>query len=566
MFSKALFKQSMKANWVKWLSATLSTCIMLAIVIIVLGNLGINNIRDSLKAVFTQADQQSYLKENVLDSYDIYLSSVGLENTLQTMDAGTYQAAYSLIVAPYVDAIDQYRQENDGAEPDETALAEIRASVVETNAPLLSLGGGTIGMSFTLEEAKMFLNELYLTYDQNRFTPDDQLSTNMANLLRTTYLNLIYTNAYAQAQGQQGSTSAQAEYSATKMRELIAGAMDSYQTPEGEFDESLYKADALTNITTMMRDVTYYTYYNQYIGLGFSNEDADQKANEYAIAVKVIADTTINTYELWLAELTTDESGAPLELTDEEMQSAITQARDEATASITDQIDSEVAVALEELGNMDIYGLIVGAIFFRIAGLLMPMVFVIMTANSLLAGQVDSGSMAYVLSTPTKRRTVTVTQMTYMIVSLFAMFALLTITSVISVWISGGNSFAINYSEVLLFNLGAFLTMFAFAGFTFMCSALFNRTKYAMGIGGGISIFSLVCTILGLFGSTIVPSAMRINAMNFFNYLSIITLYDTVSIMSGGLDYLWKFGILLLIGIATFIVGIFRFDKKDLPL
>ena len=69
-----------------------------------------------------------------------------------------------------------------------------------------------------------------------------------------------------------------------------------------------------------------------------------------------------------------------------------------------------------------------------------------------------------------------------------------------------------------------------------------------------------------MFGSTIVPSAMRINAMNFFNYLSIITLYDTVSIMSGGLDYLWKFGVLLLIGIATFIVGIFRFDKKDLPL
>ena len=123
MFSKALFKQSMKANWVKWLSATLSTCVMLAIVIIVLGNLGINNIRDSLKAVFTQADQQSYLKENVLDSYDIYLSSVELENTLQTMDAGTYQTAYGFIVAPYVDAIDQYRQENDGAEPDETALA-----------------------------------------------------------------------------------------------------------------------------------------------------------------------------------------------------------------------------------------------------------------------------------------------------------------------------------------------------------------------------------------------------------------------------------------------------------
>ena len=59
---------------------------------------------------------------------------------------------------------------------------------------------------------------------------------------------------------------------------------------------------------------------------------------------------------------------------------------------------------------------------------------------------------------------------------------------------------------------------------------------------------------------------MRISAMNFFNYLSVITLYDTVSIMSGTLSYLWKFGILLAIGVVTFIIGVFRFDKKDLPL
>ena len=68
MINKALFKQSCKANWVKWLSVTLSTCIMLAIVIIVLGNLSINEIRDSLKNVFVQADQEAYIKENAIDT------------------------------------------------------------------------------------------------------------------------------------------------------------------------------------------------------------------------------------------------------------------------------------------------------------------------------------------------------------------------------------------------------------------------------------------------------------------------------------------------------------------
>ena len=59
---------------------------------------------------------------------------------------------------------------------------------------------------------------------------------------------------------------------------------------------------------------------------------------------------------------------------------------------------------------------------------------------------------------------------------------------------------------------------------------------------------------------------MRITQMNFFNYLSVITLFDTTDILMGSMAWLWKFGILLGIGIVTFIVGIFRFDKKDLPL
>ena len=553
MFSKALFKQSMKANWVKWLSVTLSTCIMLAIVIIVLGNLGINDIRDSLKDVFTQADQESYLKENAVDSYDLYLSSIELEGTLQNLDQDTAGMAYNYILSPYLNSIEAYELST-GSQPDEAALEEIKNQTIQTliNSPIWSAITAIVNIS--QEQGSMFLHELYTVYDQDRFTSDDlEFQTKMYQLLKETYLNFIYLTAYQTNLSQENTTEAQAEYSAVKMRDVITEAMGLYSAPEGEFDSTPYKETATTSINNMLYDVTYKTYYDQYIASGMDEQEAETEAEFYAVTVKVLSNTAISTYELWLTELG-------------DVEDAQEQARNEATASITGQIPDKVSEALSELGNMDIYSLIIGSIFYRIAGLLLPMVFVIMTANGLLAGQVDSGSMAYVLSTPTKRRTVTVTQMTYLIVSLFAMFALLTITSVIAVWISGGNSFAINYAQILLFNLGAFLTMFAIAGFCFMCSALFNRTKYSLGIGGGITIFSLVCTILGLFGSSVVPSAMRISAMNFFNYLSIVTLYDTVSIMAGSLTYLWKFGILLAVGIVTFIIGVFRFDKKDLPL
>lgn len=552
MFSKALFKQSMKANWVKWLCVTLPTVIMLAIVIIVLGNLGINDIRDSLSDVFTQADQESYLKENSIDSYNLYLTSVELEGTFQNMDESTLEPVYNYILTPYNQAIEDYKNANGGQEPTGDALANIKNQTIERVKFIISMAPQFAAL--TGEQQTLFLTALYTIYDQDRFTSEDaEFIAKSKALLKNAYLETVYQGAYAQALEQETTTEELAAYSADLTRTMITNAMTSYVKPEGEFDAEPYKEAATTAVNQMMHDVTYKTYYDQSVVGGMTDEEAGENAELYAVTVKVLSNTAISTYELWLAELG-------------DVEGAQEQAYTEATASITDQIPEKVSEALSELGNMDIYSLIIGSIFYRIAGLLLPMVFVIMTANGLLAGQVDSGSMAYVLSTPTKRRTVAVTQMVYLVVALFAMFALLTVTSVIAVWISGGNAFAINYGQILPYNLGAFLTMFAFAGFCYMCSAIFNRTKYSMGVGGGITIFSLVCTILGLFGSNVIPSAMRISAMNFFNYLSIITLYDITAIMTGSLSYLWKFGILLAIGIVTFIIGIFRFDKKDLPL
>lgn len=60
--------------------------------------------------------------------------------------------------------------------------------------------------------------------------------------------------------------------------------------------------------------------------------------------------------------------------------------------------------------------------------------------------------------------------------------------------------------------------------------------------------------------------AIRIDAMKYFNYVSIISLFDAISILNGTLTYLWKWAILLAIGAITYAVGILKFEKKDLPL
>ena len=539
MFSKALFKQSMKANWIKWVSVTVSTCVMLAIVIIVLGNLAINDIRDSLKNVFVQANQESYLKENTVDSYQLYMTSLDSYNQI----AG-YGAYISIITSNYNSKVQAHETEYGTTPTDEEKQDYINQTSNE-------LGGLATMIGKNPEEMKALISQLLNFYIQQ----NPQIEG--VELLDAFFINSIYVSSYEYALTKPDATNETALNEADKAKDIATDAILVYKTDAMEADFVYNSENYILTANSYVNLMMFNEAYNNAISEGYSSDEAKQ----IAVSVKVIANTAISTYYLWLNEFESQNNGEPL------TQQQIQDAKSEACKSISDQIqDEKVVEALTELGNMDMYGLIIGSIFYRIAGLLLPMVFVIMTANGLLAGQVDSGSMAYTLSTPTKRRTVTVTQMSYLIVALLAMYALLTAVSVVSVWIVGGNDFAINFAEILLFNAGAFLTMFAIAGFCFMCSAIFNRTKYSLSVGGGLTIFALVCTILGLFGSGVVPSAMRITAMDFFNYLSIITLFDTVSILDGTLDFLWKFGILFAVGVVTFIIGIFRFDKKDLPL
>ena len=237
----------------------------------------------------------------------------------------------------------------------------------------------------------------------------------------------------------------------------------------------------------------------------------------------------------------------------------------EVAGSLLDKLPENVSDGIHELGTMDLYGLIVGSIFFKMAGLLLPIIYVIMCSNSLIAGQVDTGSMAYVLSTSTRRKEVTFTQGIFLAGSLLLMFIFTTITSCVCFAIADVTT-DLTYGKLILINLGAFITLFAISGINYLTSCIFDRSKKAMALGGGISMFFLVATMLGLFGSPVIPSVVRIGALNNFNYVSLISLFDVVSILDGGYKWIYKLVILLVVGLIGYIGGSIRFEKKDLPL
>lgn len=281
--------------------------------------------------------------------------------------------------------------------------------------------------------------------------------------------------------------------------------------------------------------------------------------------VKELAQTAITTYaarlKLEIAEL--DETESDYQAKVAETKAALA---GDLTKGFLATLPDEVQTALREVGSMDLYNLIVGSIFYKIAGLLLPFIYVIMVANSLIAGQVDSGSMAYVLSSSAKRNQVTATQALYLVLSVFAMTACTTVTSCVCLAIVKTDDIALTYSQLLLMNLGYFAVLFAVSGICFLASCWFNRSKSSMTCGGGFTMFFLVATISGLFGSEVLPSVVRLDALNFFNYVTIISLFDVISITEGTLAYLWKFAVLFAIGIVCFVIGSRKFRKKDLPL
>jgi len=192
--------------------------------------------------------------------------------------------------------------------------------------------------------------------------------------------------------------------------------------------------------------------------------------------------------------------------------------------------------------------------FYTMHGVLLPLVYIIFTANSLIAAQVDRGSMAYVLSAPVRRSTLVLTQALYLIAALAAMCAVITLVGLASIRLFQSD-IEVYLADFLLLNLGLFLLLFATSGVSFLFSCVFNLSRHSLALGAGIPIafflFDLLSTVSG--------------DLEFFRYFTINTLFDRDAILAGE-PVLLPFAALAVIGVALYGAGARVFTRKDLPL
>ena len=108
--------------------------------------------------------------------------------------------------------------------------------------------------------------------------------------------------------------------------------------------------------------------------------------------------------------------------------------------AMIERIIEDPALMAQIQANFSLLNML-GSQFYIGMGMLLPLIYLIITANALIASQVDRGSMAYILSTPIKRTTVAVTQAVYLIAALAVMFTVLTISGMITAEITHGGVF-----------------------------------------------------------------------------------------------------------------------------
>lgn len=607
-FSKALFKQSCKANGVMWMVVTLAVCFMLACVMLISGSGSIgetkNAIQDTIiiKEIDSSLEKRainyyqnsfdgvkqfdSYFTKNAISSITYYQyfnkwleaepnkdnfeNALEYEIVLKTWKEKMPQVndnSSKLYLKGYLDWIESVPQSTDYS-----TITDYQKAMLEWKnvSPLTIDNAIKAAYSVAIMETKEYMYDKALKLNEN-YTQDSK----EANEILATAMYAINPNGMFDDFYLEHNEEKLPDYDVLSIiNHIQVGDVNEYLTSSERYSYihsrcqntmAIFLAGNLTkqeNVDLIVKELEAFKVTKEkYDSFGYTYDSVKHMATTAIITFKNRLD-----YELKIIE---DNYKNGEYSSEGEYEKAILEKNESLTKDITGSLLSSlpqaVSEALEEIGQLDLYSLIVGSIFYKLAGLLLPIIYMIMASNNLISGQVDSGSMAYVLSTSTKRKTIAFTQGVYLFSSLLAMFALTTITGCICMnFVS--EDIELTYEKLLLLNLGAFLVLFALSGLCFFTSCYFDRSKRSMAIGGGLSIFALVAAMLGLFGSKTIPSVVRLDSLNYFNYITIISMFDVVSILEETTVFIWKFGCLLGLGLIGYILGTVKFVRKDLPL
>lgn len=401
MFSKALFKQSVKANGIMWIIITFAVCFMLCCVMLISGTSTISEVKTSVSDTIIKEEIDSTIKKNEISMYN--MANVGetkfdeyfvyeFNNTLtekkedpdflakvaNKMAGGmSKDEAVSATIAEEMSEIVTTTYTN--------AINDLTNYISDSSLEIVKKEHNNDSLTKESDEYKELYKQYYgsvmVTINPNH-KADDTYTTNKEEIPNDYDIETLIQKALIDKADEYINSNERMDYRSNRAIYSTNILVASNITSE----------EALTKLLTILK--AYGVTLQKYISFGYNYDN-----------VKRMCEKTIKVY---ITEYNDEISHLDPTLTVEERNKKIEEINDsiilEIAGTLLDKLPSEVSNAIEEIGRMDLYALIVGSIFFKIAGLLLPIIYMIMVSNSLIVGQVDSGSMAYVLSTSTKRK------------------------------------------------------------------------------------------------------------------------------------------------------------------
>lgn len=186
--------------------------------------------------------------------------------------------------------------------------------------------------------------------------------------------------------------------------------------------------------------------------------------------------------------------------------------------------------------------------------LLLPLIFIIILSNKLIARYVDSGSMAYLLATPNKRIKIAVTQAGFMLLSVLILDLYATAMLICSSEAMFPGQ--LDISRFLLLNTGLFGLHIFLAGLCFCSSAVFNETRKSNGVSAGLTIAFVLIQMLSNAGEKFVK----------LKYATPLTLFNADGILAMESNSILSFLLLYAAGLILMSAGVAVFTRKDLHI
>lgn len=230
---------------------------------------------------------------------------------------------------------------------------------------------------------------------------------------------------------------------------------------------------------------------------------------------------------------------------------------DPEKADVLKQFEQMMPELMAAVGMQNTSSTLIGFMSSYLYGMLLlvfPMVYTMMRANGLIAKYVDRGSMAVLVTGSVHRCTVVLTQTAVLCSGIFLLlFYCTALEFAVAEMLFPGQ---LLLADLLRMNLGLLALQLFIGGLCFLCSCLFNDTRYSIGFGAGIPTFLYIVQMIANLGG---------NAEN-AKYFTFFTLYQPDALAGGDSQAVLCAWILLAGAVLFFAASAVIFEKKYLPV